>query len=111
MRCENCKDTLCSFRLTAGECRNYPNTVWPEIKEKPMVIISTPNTGPISVYDRGHAGIRIIETQYKKLQDAAKSLVEAVESYVCPKKGDKYVFRGEVLRKCNELKKILDESK
>ena len=25
MRCENCKDTLCPFRLTAGECRNYPN--------------------------------------------------------------------------------------
>jgi len=29
MRCENCKDTLCPFRLTAGECRNYPNCMEP----------------------------------------------------------------------------------
>lgn len=74
-----------------------------------MEIISTPNTGPISVYDLGHAGIRIVETQYKKLQDAAKSLVESVEGYACPKKGDKYVFRNEVLARCNELKKLLNE--
>ena len=110
MRCENCKDTLCSFRLTAGECRNYPNTVWPETKEQQMEIISTPNTEPISVYDLGRAGIGIVEAQYKKLQDAAKSLVEAVEGYICPKKGDKYVFRGEVLAKCNKLKQLLNET-
>ena len=47
----------------------------------------------------------------EEIKKAARELVEAVEGYVCPKNGDKYVFRGEVLRKCNQLKKILDEGK
>lgn len=63
-----------------------------------------------SIYDLGRAGIGIIEDQYKRLQEAAKSLVQAVEGYVCPKKGDKYVFRNEVLAKCNALKKLLNET-
>ena len=41
------------------------------------------------------------------LYDAARAIVDAVEGYVMPKKGDKYVFRNEVLAKCNELKKLL----
>ena len=44
------------------------------------------------------------------LKEAAKSLIESVEGYVCPKKGDKYVFRGEVLAKCNKLKQLLNET-
>ena len=40
----------------------------------------------------------------------SRSRVDAVEGYVCPKKGDKYVFRGEVITKCNELKRLLDET-
>lgn len=43
------------------------------------------------------------------IKEAALNLVEAVEGYVMPKKGDKYVFRNEVLAKCNELKKIINE--
>ena len=43
----------------------------------------------------------------KENVDSFISLVEAVEGYVCPKKGDKYVSRTEVLAKCNELKKLL----
>lgn len=46
----------------------------------------------------------------KKLSDVSRELVEAVEGYVCPKKGDKYVFRNEVLAKCNALKKLLNET-
>lgn len=38
---------------------------------------------------------------------AALALVEAVEGYVMPKKGDKYVFRNEVLARCKELKDLL----
>lgn len=38
---------------------------------------------------------------------AALALVDAVEGYIMPKKGDKYVFRNEVLAKCNELKKVI----
>lgn len=38
---------------------------------------------------------------------AALALVDAVEGYVMPKKGDKYVFRNEVLARCNELKELL----
>ena len=38
---------------------------------------------------------------------AARSLVEAVEGYIMPKKGDKYVFRNEVLARCKELKDLL----
>lgn len=40
---------------------------------------------------------------------AALALIEAVEGYVMPKKGDKYVFRNEVLARSNELKKIINE--
>lgn len=57
--------------------------------------------------DRYLAEVRGVDVE---LRDAAKSLVEAVEGYVCPKKGDKYVFRNEVLTKCNELKKLLKET-
>lgn len=46
----------------------------------------------------------------EEIRKAAHELVEVVEGYVCPKKGDKYVFRGEVLAKCNALKKLLDET-
>ena len=41
------------------------------------------------------------------LYDAASALVDAVEGYVMPKKGDKYVFRNEVLARCKELKDLL----
>lgn len=98
------KAMLCKW-YSAGECKKgLPGTkceltkcvAWEESK--------------VSVYDLGLGGIEIMEEQYKKLADAAKSLVGAVEGYVCPKKGDKYVFRGEVLARCNELKKLLNET-
>lgn len=144
MRCENCKDTLCPFRLTVGECRNYPNCATLEhgpygkdyqpadtMKKKAMLCKwysageckkGLPGTkcelsgcvaweeNKVSVYDLGLGGIGVMEEQYKKLADAAKSLVETVEGYITPKKNDKYVFRNEVLAKCNELKKLLNET-
>ena len=42
-----------------------------------------------------------------ELQDVARSLVEAVERYVCPKKGDKYMSRTELLRIKNQLKELI----
>ena len=98
------KAMLCKW-YSAGECKKgLPGTkcelsgcaAWEENK--------------VSVYDLGLGGIGIMEEQYKKLAGAAKFLVEAVEGYVCPKKGDKYVFRNEVLARCNELKKLLNET-
>lgn len=49
------------------------------------------------------------EDGFKKFSESVKALVEAVEGYIAPKKGDKYVFRGEVLEKCNKVKKLLGE--
>lgn len=98
------KAMLCKW-YWAGECKKgLPGTkcelsgcvAWEENK--------------VSVYDLGLGGIGIMEEQYEKLANAAKSLVQAVESYVCPKKDDKYVFRNEVLAKCNALKKLLNET-
>lgn len=112
MRCENCKDTLCPFRLTAGECRNFPNCM-----ESFQHLISTDNEAVettnaiVHLTTRGWTCIAPGGIDIKELQEAAKALVEAVEGYVCPKKGDKYVFRNEVLAKCNELKQILNEAK
>ena len=47
------------------------------------------------------------EEEAKDIMESAVSLVEAVEGYVRPMKGDKYVSRTEVLAKCNALKKLL----
>ena len=46
----------------------------------------------------------------EEIKKASRELVEAVEGYVCPKKEDKYVFRNEVLAKCNKLKQLLNET-
>lgn len=46
----------------------------------------------------------------EEIKKAARELVQTVEGYVCPKKDDKYVFRNEVLAKCNALKKLLNET-
>ena len=46
----------------------------------------------------------------EEIKKATRELIESVEGYVCPKKGDKYVFRGEVLAKCNKLKQLLNET-
>ena len=96
MRCENCKDTLCSFRLTAGECRADAVKI-----TNAIVCLTT----------RGWTCITPGGIDIKKLSDATRELIESVEGYVCPKKGDRYVFRNEALAKCNELKKMLDEGK
>lgn len=49
------------------------------------------------------------EDGFKKFSESVRALVEAVEGYIAPKKGDKYVFRNEVLEKCNKVKKLLGE--
>ena len=63
------------------------------------------------LFDRGWTCFAPGGVDLKKLPDAARELIQAVEGYVCPKKDDKYVFRNEVLAKCNELKQILNEAK
>lgn len=52
-------------------------------------------------------GIQPGGVDVEALCDAARALVGAVEGYVMPKKGDKYVFRNEVLARCKELKDLL----
>ena len=106
MRCAECGLYECCLRTPLGGCPNGETTA------KFLGRITTPNSSPydhgmISVYDLGRGGIGIIEAEYKKLADASKALVDAVEGYVMPKKGDKYVFRNEVLARCKELKELL----
>lgn len=85
MRCGNCHTAFCQYRRTDGEC----------------IFNSLPN----SPLDNGYEPSGIQDP----IRAAAQDLVEAVEGYIMPKKGDKYVFRNEVLAKCNELKKIINE--
>ena len=109
MRCENCKDTLCPFRLTAGECRNYPNCMesFQHLISTDKEAVETTNA-IVHLTTRGWTCVAPGGIDIKKLLGAARELVEAVEGYVCPKKGDKYVFRNEVLAKCNKLKKLIN---
>lgn len=105
MRCAECGFYECALRSPLGGCPNGETA-------KSLGIITTPNTSPcdqgtIPVYYLGSGGIGIIEAEYKKLADASKALVDAVEGYIIPKKGDKYVFRNEVLARCKELKELL----
>ena len=86
----------CKKGLPGTKCELSGCTAWEENK--------------VSVYDLGLGGIGVMEEQYKKLADAAKSLVQTIEGYVYPKKEDKYVFRNEVLAKCNKLKQLLNET-
>ena len=83
MRCGNCPTTFCQYRRTDGEC----------------VFNSLPNSPLDSGYEP--SGIQ------DPIRAAAQDLAEAVDGYIAPKKGDKYVFRGEVLEKCNKVKKLL----
>lgn len=62
------------------------------------------------IFDRYDVEELELEENGNPILRAARELVQAVEGYVCPKKGDKYVFRGEVITKCNELKRLLDEA-
>lgn len=73
---------------------------------------------PLGPWEKGYQPSGIIPTDeiqeqremlldhIQEMMDAASALVEAVERYVCPKKGDKYCSRGEVLAKLAQLKKI-----
>ena len=45
----------------------------------------------------------------EEIKKALRELVEVVEGYVCPKKGDKYVSRSEVLGECDKVKKLLEK--
>ena len=103
MRCAECGLYECCMRTQLGGCPNGE-------KAEKVVVITAPNTGPVSLpngsWDKGYKPSGVQDP----IRAAALDLVEAVEGYVCPKKGDKYVFRGEVLAKCNELKQLLNET-
>ena len=62
------------------------------------------------IFDRYDVEDLELEENGNPILRAASDLVEAVEGYVCPKKEDKYIFRNEVLAKCNALKKLLNET-
>lgn len=63
-------------------------------------------------YIRKDALLEWAKERYKAIENDNQlgELVQAVEGYVCPKKDDKYVFRNEVLAKCNKLKQLLNET-
>ena len=46
------------------------------------------------------------EEELLEIKEAASALVEAVERYVCPKKGE-FCHRNELLTKCRNLKELL----
>lgn len=79
MRCEFCPDTSCPHRLTAGPC---------------IVLIS-------------EKLVEELEIEFDPILRAASDLVDAVEKYVNPKKGE-YLHRSELLVKVKELKEILN---
>lgn len=95
MRCGNCPTTFCQYRRTDGECvfSSLPNGPWNKGYE------------PTDATKK----LDLEEDSFKKFTESVKALVVAVEGYIEPKKGDKYVFRNEVLEKCNELKKLLEK--
>lgn len=119
MRCADCGFYECCMRTPLGGCPNGE-------KADPSRIYTTPNTGHgpwekdyqpsgvptkcelelekkrISVYDLGRGGVGIMQTEYKKLSEAALALVDAVERYTMGK-----CLRSELLIKNNELKKLL----
>ena len=64
------------------------------------------NIETISVYELGRAGIGIVEEQSKVLRKAAADLVEAVEKYTAPPKGE-FMRRTELLIIKDKLKKLL----
>lgn len=118
MRCAECGLYECALRSPMGGCPNGETA-------KSLGIITTPNTSPHEKADektddhakldeaitylttRGWTCIVPEGVDAVALYYAARSLVEAVEGYIMPKKGDKYVFRNEVLARCKELKELL----
>ena len=126
MRCAECGLYECSLRTPSGGCPNGEKTEMVEI-------IPSPNTGPwvidpnklppkeqslndeqvtvmeaiVFLTNRGWTCITPDGIDVLALKNSAQDLVEAVEGYIAPKKGDKYVFRNEVLDKCNKVKKLL----
>ena len=97
MRCADCGLYECVLRSPMGGCPNGE-------KEAKVVIFTSPDTKP---HNLGLDGIEMIARDYMNLKQAASDLVDTVEKYINPKKGDKYVFRNEVLAKVKELKEIL----
>lgn len=114
MRCAECGFYECALRSPMGGCPNGE-------RAEALGIITTPDTNPFprGPYEKGYepSGIspvdEILEQRealldnIQEMMESAQALVEAVKGYVCPKKGDKYVFRNEVLEKCNMVKKLL----
>lgn len=63
------------------------------------------------IFDRYDVNDLEFEEEEPNLQQAAKTLVSAVERYVEPKPGDTYCSRNEVLMAKNNLKKLLNNEK
>lgn len=67
-----------------------------------MEVITTTNTRPWEGVNR--PGITVYPIA---IISAAKDLVDAVERYVCPKPGDKFCRRSELLNLKDDLKRLL----
>lgn len=63
----------------------------------------------IAGYNKAEKELDFGEEGFVRFTESVKALVDAVEGYIAPNKGDKYVFRNEVLAKCNKVKKLLEK--
>lgn len=129
MRCEQCFDTFCPLRLTAGECRRFSDGE----KAEQAVIFTAPDTGFHHLgngpWDKGYkptdamkapeegywlralsdeALMKELEIRQHPLLRAASDLVDAVERYVNPQMGQ-FCHRSELLIIKNKLKKLLTD--
>lgn len=76
--------------------------------DKPLWSIKAPEEGYWLRTLSDEALMKELEMRKHPLFESAKALVEAVERYAKPNKGE-FCHRSELLIKCNQLKKILNE--
>ena len=93
MRCGQCPAEFCQYRRTDGECMMTTN------------VFTTPDTRTCEIVeDKTCDGVDV------DLVDASRELVEAVEKYICPKKGE-FLSRIGLLVVLRKVKKIIYEGK
>lgn len=101
MRCGSCPTTFCQYRKTDGECVvNDCADAMESLEEKIKKATKAWEGVDVERYLDEVRGVDV------DLIDAALALVEAVERYVCPKKGQ-FCHRTELLNKVRKLKELL----
>ena len=100
--CEYCCNIFCGERDGSKYDAFASNTALPRVQYE-----RADETKKTDDHAKLAEVISYMTTRAVALCDAARALIEAVEGYIMPHKGDKYVFRNEVLARCKELKDLL----